>query len=265
MTLRTAIDRYIDWQRTMGAVYCSQAFELRRFCRSVGDSATCDAVSDDHARAFIDGGHCGARSRRPRYYLLAGFYRFALSRGLVTRSPLPPTAPQPTPPTAAHVYTRAELSRLLDATEASQARARQLAPHTLRALLVLLYGTGLRRGEALRLTLADVNLTDRLLIVRESKFNKTRLVPLGPQLARAMEHYAVRKKLDGASQSGDTPFFANRDGTPLAPTTVSGAFRRLRRTAGVAGAAGERQPNLHGLRHNSEFRIIPSCAQVATQ
>jgi integrase len=181
---------------------------------------------------------------------LASFYRFAISRGLVTCSPLPPTAPQQNPPKPPHIYTREELSRLLEATESSQARARQLAAHTLRALLVLLYGAGLRRGEALRLTIADVNLTDRLLLVRETKFHKTRLVPLAPQLARAMERYASRRKLDGASQSSDAPFFANRDGTPLSPGTVSGAFTRLRRAAGVVGAPGERQPNLHGLRHS---------------
>ena len=72
---------------------------------------------------------------------------------------------------APYIYTRAELRRLLDATPTYRQRVNQLEPHTFRALL-LLYGAGLRRGEALRLTRADVDLRAALLTLRRTKFGK---------------------------------------------------------------------------------------------
>ena len=57
----------------------------------------------------------------------------------------------------------------------------------MRTLFLLLYGTGMRIGEALSLTLQDVDLENRVLMVRDSKFFKTRLVPIGPRLTRVTD------------------------------------------------------------------------------
>ena len=104
----------------------------------------------------------------------------------------------------------------------------------------------MRRGEALRLTRADVDLRTALLTVRQTKFDKTRYVPLAPQLSRAMQEYAAQRQAAGAPQAGEAPFFANRDGTPLAARTVSNAFARLRQAAGVVrGNSARYQPRLH--------------------
>jgi len=62
----------------------------------------------------------------------------------------------------------------------------KLEPHTLRTILILLYGAGLRVSEALGLTLADVDLAAALLIIRETKFHKTCMVPLGPDLHQVL-------------------------------------------------------------------------------
>ncbi len=149
------------------------------------------------------------RSSTPHW---RAFYRYAIARGLATRSPLPPQPPQASPRSTPYIYSHDELRRLLDATESYRKRVNQLEPYTFRALLLLLYGAGLRRGEALRLTLADVDLRTALLTVRQTKFDKTRYVPLAPQLARAMQRYAAQRRAAGAPQAGEAPFFANRDG-----------------------------------------------------
>ena len=160
------------------------------------------------------------------------------------------TRPKTFPPALPYIYSREELRRLLDATKTYRKRVNQLEPHTFRTLLLVLYGAGLRRGEALHLTLADVDLQAAVLTVRETKFDKTRFVPLGPQLAQAMEEYATQRRASDASQTGEAPFFVNRDGTPLAARTVSKAFLHLRRAAGVSREPEARyQPRLHDLRH----------------
>lgn len=247
MTLRAAIEQYIAWRQAQGARFRSMACMLRSYCRSVGDEVGCHEVRDEQARAFLE--RPASSYQAYKYSGLSCFYRYAIARGLATRSPLPGEPPKPPPPALPYVYSRQEVRRLLDATETYRKRVVKLEPHTLRMLLLLLYGTGLRRGEALNLTLADVDLPSALLTVRETKFYKNRLVPMGPQLARAMGQYAARRRADGSAQADDAAFFVNRDGTPLSPSTVGAAFSRLRRAAGISRDADARyQPRLHDLR-----------------
>ena len=251
MMLREAIDQYIVWQRARGASFESSAYALRRFGRSVGSAIGSDEVRADQARAFLDEGATSASNRAFLHSALRGFYRYAIARGLATHSPLPPQPPQASPRSTPYIYSHDELRRLLDATKSYRKRVNQLEPYTFRALLLLLYGAGLRRGEALRLTRADVDLRTALLTVRQTKFDKTRYVPLAPQLSRAMQEYAAQRQAAGAPQAGEAPFFANRDGTPLAARTVSNAFARLRQAAGVVrGNSARYQPRLHDLRHS---------------
>lgn len=251
MTLREVVDQYIAWRRARGACFQSQAYALRRYCRSVGEAVDCDEVQIDWVNAFLGGGALASSNRVFLHSTLASFYRYAITRGLATRSPLPveaPKAPAAAPP---YIYSRDELRRLLHTVKTYRKRINQLEPHTFRAFLLVLYGAGLRRAEALNLTVADVDLQAAVLTVRKTKFDKTRLVPLGPQLARIMQEYALQRRTSGVSQAQQAPFFANRDGTPLAARTVSKAFVQLRQTAGVARQNGARyQPRLHDLRHS---------------
>lgn len=174
MTLRAAIDQYVAWRQAQGARFQAQAYVLRRYARSAGDGVGCDEVSSDEGRAFVDGGTTASNNRAYKHSIVAGFYRYALARGLATHSPLPVAAPKTFPPALPYIYSREELRRLLDATKTYRKRVNQLEPHTFRTLLLVLYGAGLRRGEALNLTLADVDLPAALLTVRETKFDKTR-------------------------------------------------------------------------------------------
>ena len=259
MTMQAAIEQYIEWKRAQGAHFESPAYVLRRFGRFVGKDLGSDEVHRDQADAFL-GGHSPLTSNRAhKYSTLAGLYRYAIARGIATRSPLPAEAPKSPPPAPPYIYSRDELRRLLDATETYRKRVNQLEPHTFRAFLLLLYGAGLRRGEALRLTLGDIDLQAALLTVRQTKFGKTRLVALGPQLAEAMQRYAAQQKASGAPQTDEAPFFTNRDGTSLAARTVSKAFAHLRRTAGVSRESGARyQPRLHDLRHGFAVHRLTS-------
>lgn len=250
MTLREAINQYIAWRRALGARFQSQAYALRRYGRHVGEAVDCDAARSDQVNAFLGSGAPASSNRLFLYCTLAGFCRYAIARSLATRSPLPVEAPKAPPSAPPYIYSRDELRRLLEAVQTYRKRVNQLEPHTFRALLLLLYGAGLRRGEALSLTLADTDLRAAVLTVRGTKFDKTRLVPLGPQLARAMQAYAAQRQARGASQARQAPFFVNRDGTPLAARTVSKAFVQLRRAAGVGHANGAHSPpRMHKLRH----------------
>jgi integrase/recombinase XerD len=85
--------------------------------------------------------------------------------------------------------------------------------YVFRALLLLLYGAGLRISEAVSLNIADVDLEQAHLIVRGTKFYKSRLVPLGKDLTQVMSEY-VGKRNDRHSGAADTPLFCFRNGAP---------------------------------------------------
>ena len=203
--------------------------------------------------AFLAGKGPLTRHRENKYYALAGFWRHAISRGHATRSPLPNSEPKSPPRTPPYIYSHDELRRLLDpaTVESSRRGAVQLDAVTFRTLLLLLYGAGLRFSEATGLTLADVDLAEHVLTIRATKFYKSRLVPIGPQLATVLANYMPLRRRGGLAQ-GETSFLlANRDGTRLASSTVQAAFDALRRIAGVHGTTGGRQiPRLHDLRHS---------------
>ena len=174
MTLRDAIERYVAWRRAHGAKFVGSAGMLHGLCKHVGGNIDCDAVGEAEVLSFLAGNRPLTRYRANKYGALAGFYRYAISRGYATRSPLPapedePRQPQSAPP---YVYSADELQRLFAAIDIRWQRAVQLDRDTLRALLLLLYGAGLRFGEAQRLTLSDVNLSDAVLTVRDTKFHK---------------------------------------------------------------------------------------------
>ena len=118
-------------------------------------------------------------------------------------------------------------------------------------LILLLYGAALRISEALSLTMADVDLPASMLTIRESKFYKTRLVPISPALTDALGKYVARRAKEHPTESG-AALFLTRAATPLLRHTAENIFTRLRARAGVLRHDGGRfQPRLHDLRHTA--------------
>ena len=253
MMLRKAIEQYILWRQAHGAKFTTGANLLRQFLGHADGDVECDAVVRSQVLAFLTGVGPLTRHRENKYYTLAGFWRYAINRGHATRSPLPDSEPKSPPRTPPYIYSHDELRRLFDPTnlEISRRGAAQLDAVTFRTLLLLLYGAGLRFSEATGLTLTDVDLVEDVLTIRATKFYKSRLVPIGPQLARVLANYMPLRR-HGELAQGETSFLvANRDGTRLASSTVQDAFDALRRITGVHDTSdGRRIPRLHDLRHS---------------
>src|SRR5258708_1774402 len=110
--------------------------------------------------------------------------------------------------------------------------------------------TGLRISEALKLTVADV--TRDGLLIRETKFRKTRLVPLHDTAAAGLRRYLARRR----PRSNDDPVFIGKHGGALRYIAVKETFDRLVRKAGIAPTT-RRRPRLHDLRHTFAVRALP--------
>ena len=255
MTLLEAIDSYVDWRRAHGARFITSARVLHQFCNHVGGGIDCDAVRSADVLGFLAGKGPLTRTRANRYGALAGFWNYATSRGHATRSPLPAPHEEPREPRSAppYVFSRDELQRLFGAIDVSRQRPVQLDADTLRALLLLLYGAGLRLGEAQRLTFDDVDLNDAVLTIRNTKFFRNRLVPVGSQLAGALRAYVARRRQWPLPNGMASTVLANRDGSPLADGTVRGAFAKTLKAAGIQHDRndGRQSPCFHSLRHTA--------------
>jgi hypothetical protein len=159
-------------------------------------------VRADQVDAFLVCTGPLTRSWHVKHSALLGFYRYALARGYAKDSPLPVAIPKRPQPFVPYIYSREELKRLLEGALTYQKNRGRLEPLVDQTLLLFLYGTGLRVRESLALTQADVDLGAGVVTVRESKFFKSRLVPLGPQLLKALVTYATRRKVTGHPQDG---------------------------------------------------------------
>ena len=142
---------YIDYKRSLGLRFVSDAAVLRSFCRAVGDIAV-EAVSAEATLAFIAGSGPVTTRWRLKFSILHSFYRYALERYQVMMPPLPAQLPKLPPPLIPYIYSDDKLKRLVAATETLHTPQSPLRALTLRSLLLLLYGSGLRIGEALALT-----------------------------------------------------------------------------------------------------------------
>jgi site-specific recombinase XerD len=209
------------------------------------------AVQPEQVLAYLDGRGPLTTFWHRKFEALTGFYRYAIGRGYVVQSPLPGVIPKRPAAFVPYIYTTAEIRRLLAATGVVDSNIRsQLQSDTFRTLLLLLCGTGLRLGEALRLRLVDVDLDAAVLTIECSKFYKSRLVPTGPQLADVLRDYANTRRQRPCPHGEDSAFFPTKQGTPLSLACVEHHFRRLCDVAAIRREDGARyQPRLHDCRH----------------
>src|SRR5947208_16382784 len=108
-----------------------------------------------------------------------------------------------------------------------------------------MYGAALRRSEVLSLTVGDVDLANRILTVRDSKFFKTRLVPIGPNMGQLLGEYAKRRADLVHSNRLDEPFFVDRSAKPIPIHKLERAFKQIREHAGLHREGGPRcQPRI---------------------
>lgn len=157
-------------------------------------------------------------------------------------------APQTESLFAPYVFTHAQIRLLLDA--AGQHRGRNIWSGMLRTLLLVLYCTGLRFGEAVRLRMCDVDLEKRVFFIRESK-GRSRLVPFGTDLARELRTY-LRDRTHIVRTSTEPPsdaWFVRKNGRPLTMHAAWAAITELLRRQGLKPQRGRTGPRPYDVRH----------------
>ncbi len=249
MTLADLINEYVEYKRSLGMLFRSPAVRLRAFLGEVGD-VNLNLITPQQVRRHLDGKPGPVTSFWfAKYQALRPFFAYAIDRKHLTTCPLPKVLPRKPKKFDPYIYTVAEVKRLLDAADSRHQSDWLLDPQTARTLVLLLYGTGLRIGEATRLKLKDVDLNDQIITIRETKFFKSRLVPIGDDLAKALRSYLARQWGSWDVTEGST-FLSCRNRQPIKHQTARLVFYRMRAEAKVSREKTARyQPRLHDFRH----------------
>lgn len=252
-TMLSAVDGYLRERRQLGYELLVEGQELRRFARYADESGhtgplTCElALSWAQLPATSDTLYWARRLDMVR--------RFAKHQSMhdpLTEVP-PPGILGPSyrrrPP---HIYSAQEIEALLE--ESSRlGPPGGLRPHTYRTLFGLLACTGLRISEALRLTRADVDFSAGILTITETKFHKSRLVPLHSSAIDELRAYAFRRE-GYLPQSSCQSFFLTEYGTGLRYSRTLKTFLALRDALDWKGSRN--RPRIHDLRHTFAVRTL---------
>jgi integrase len=153
-----------------------------------------------------------------------------------------------------HLYSPGELTALLKAADTLEPPLRAA---TYRTFIALLWVTGMRTGEVCRLKRDDVDLDDGVLTIRDSKFGKSRQVPLHSSTTAALRAYATAR--DACFPHTTMPgFFLSTRGTRLDEQNLSHPFAALIAAAGIVTPAGRRRPRLADFRHTFAVNTLIS-------
>lgn len=252
MLMRTNVQRYVAIKQGLGYSYSDQAEMLDKY------ATFADARGDDYTFAsrileWASDAPSGLRSRERLRVARA----FAISMHAEDdRNEIPPRdvfgrgkRPRPRP----HILSTADIYRIMQAA-LSVPPVASITPYTYHHLFGLLGAAGLRVSEAV--ALHDTDLTVDGLVIRETKFHKTRLVPIHDSTRAALADYlTLRRRIGGPSPH----LFVLSTGEPPDHATVTRTFVRLARQVGLRGPQGERGPRLHDLRHSFAVRSLEQC------
>jgi len=252
--LRTALTEYLALRRALGFKLQTAEITLRQFVHCAERDGALWITTDLALRWATQSQGVQPAHWATRLGMVRGFAQYC--RALDARTEVPPHGLLPyryrrQPP---YIYREQEIAHLLTAARQLPS-ATGLRPSTYTTLLGLLAVTGMRLSEALHLDRPDVEVTHGSLTIRQTKFGKTRCIPLHPSTREVLHQYArFRDQL--WPRPSTLRFFLSERGTPLTVWSVQRTFVQLSRQIGLRDATARSGPRLHDLRHSFAVRTL---------
>lgn len=255
ITMYDRVEDYLNARRRMGYKLQIEGGQLYRFARFAEDRGHIGPLTLEVAVAWANASKKSSDfSRARRIEVVRSLAKYCIlfepETQIPSRGLLGPAHRRVVP----HIYTEEEIANLLKA--AGELKPQEgLRPATMKCLLGLLAATGLRISEALHLTHSDVDSDHRMLVIRETKFRKSRYVPLHSTTAEALDHYARFRDRKVLFRPMSEAFFLADNGCPFHYRQALYAFQSIRRRLGWE-VQGGRPPRLHDLRHTFACRRL---------
>lgn len=257
MKLIELITRYVAYRKALGEKFKTNEMYLKAFCAAAGKDVPIASISEETIVQFLYGRFDGVTiSWFVKHSALVGLYRYAISRSLIEKSPLPKVVPKRPQGLIPYIYSQQELKCLFDGALTYQKNKSHINPFMVRVSLMLTYMLGLRINETLSLTLNDIDMDNLVATIRQSKFNKSRLVPFNKQVGKLLGEYLKWRMGHPNPQVKESSLFITDRCEPLKADTLRGIFHRIRDNAGIRRDDGAAfQPRLHDLRYPNINKI----------
>jgi len=254
--LADSIDLYLAHKRSLGKqlVKVGQILFLLDDYLLKQDVAELAQITPSHVDAFVASRpRHSSRSYNGLLGSLRGLFDWMVVHEALCVSPMRCEFRQVTPTQRPFLFNPEQARLLLEvAGQLPSSPRAQARGDIYKMIFALLYGLGLRVGEVSRLCRKDVDLDSQLLIIRQTKFGKDRLVPFGPKMASAITGFLQREESRCGTISTDCPMFSfgRKTRTPIGPNVISCTFHKLLPALQLRASSGEASPHLHCLRHS---------------
>lgn len=248
--------RYLELHRAVGKDYTPEErllTHLDRFLQAQEILST-DAVTSEVIERWVGTATGNARTRMIKVRMAWRFFNHLLDLKVVSGNPISPVlhalGRRPSSTFRPFIFTKEQIASILDA--AQQLPSNPLFPlraETCSTVFALLYGLGLRMGEACRLRVRDLSLADATLFIDQTKFYKSRYVAFGPNLGSRLQQFLDLCRSRKPSLGEDDPLFIALGPNHVEQSGLNKTFRALVDRQGIRGVPGQKAPRPHDLRH----------------
>jgi site-specific recombinase XerD len=243
--LAEPIRQFLAAKRALNRRFDTEERTLRLLDRHLAERGIVQLV--DVTSAVIEAFLTSRPRRHPRSYnhllgVLRRLFDWMLDQGLLDASPIRLRPRRVTARRIPYLFDLPQACRLIEVASALPDNNRAIDRGvTYATIFALLYGLGLRVGEVARLTISDIDLVRNLLVIRGTKFGKSRLVPFGPQMAARLTTYFDLRRRQLGTLPSEAPVFSFTSGQSIHPGTISQTFHALVPRLGLTLSAGWRR------------------------
>jgi site-specific recombinase XerD len=249
---------FIQYKRAQGLKYTTEPRSLRAFSRYLeANGADGIGIGKELIEEWCSlRPNESKRTQGRRIIETTQFLKYLSEIGIPIHLPHKARRSQTESSFVPYIFSQEELCRFFSECGKISARTPSVMPDMLPVLLRLLLGCGLRISEALRLTHSDVELENGLIIVRMSKFNKDRIVPLSNSMLTVLRNY--KAECHKLPISNKALFFVHRDGREIKSNTIYRWYRKVLWAAGISHGGRGNGPRLHDFRHTFSVNSLKS-------
>lgn len=253
--LASGIGSFVEYKRALGYRYDAEEKKLILLDRYlVEQGVTClNEITPDVLDRFM-----ASRARAPSGFndllsTVRQLFNWLLLHEHISTSPLRVESKRSGPHLRPFLFDKTQARRLIDAAASlPDTPNKRMRGEIYSTIFALLYALGLRVSEVTRLRGKDIDIEHKLLVIRQTKFSKNRLVPFGPNVENRLQQFLQQRERQlGPLETDHAVFTFFKDSQrPILSTTVSWIFHKLVIDLRLEAAPGETAPYLHCLRHS---------------
>lgn len=232
MRVNNAITQYINYRSNLGEKVRTIKYLLIGFGKYIGLDNELDTITEAKCSEYLD--FKGIQKGKATSYwfciysAIEGFYQWAIVREYVDYCVLPRYKPNKPEIFKPYIYSNDELKRLFNAALSYRKRFNTLYPEVIQVMLKTTYCLGLRPSETVNLNLNDIDIANGIVYIRETKFYKSRIIPVGDQVLDMIKQYVNwRTNVVCKIISADNHLFLDKKGQQVKLSALQKAFRLI--------------------------------------